>query len=111
MSNVAESKVTGIVKALSSLENDLDSLNAKVADMKKSLNLKSQTEIDKLMISVREMATADAESIINKAKEKANAESAKISQNSEKKIGEIQAQIDANFDQAVKHIVSTVLKA
>ncbi|KAF6242104.1 hypothetical protein C6988_09885 [Nitrosopumilus sp. b1] len=111
MSNVAESKVTGIVKALSSLENDLDSLNAKVADMKKNLNLKSQTEIDKLLISVREMATTDAESIINKAKEKANAESAKISQNSEKKIGEIQAQIDANFDQAVKHIVSTVLKA
>jgi len=36
MSNVSESKVSGIVKALSGLEDDLDSLNSKLGDMKKN---------------------------------------------------------------------------
>ena len=111
MSNVAESKVTGIVKALSGLEDDLDSLNTKVADMKKNLNIKAQGEIDKLLDQTRQMATKEAEASINAAKEQANAESANIAQEGEKKLGEIQAQIDANFDDAVKHVVSTVLKA
>ena len=44
-------------------------------------------------------------------KEKANAESAKISQEGDAKLAEIQSTVDANFDEAVKHVVSTVLKA
>ena len=111
MSSMAESKVTGIIKSLSSLEDDLDSLNGKVADMKKQLSVKAQSEISTLLEKTREMATKEAEVIINASKEKATAESEKIAQEGEAKLSEIQANIDANFDEAVKHVVSTVLKA
>ena len=59
---------------------NLDSLNSKVAEMKKQLSVKAQTEIDKLVEKTRETATKEAEVIINASKEKANAESAKIAQ-------------------------------
>jgi len=111
MSSLAESKVTGIIKSLSSLEDDLNSLNGKVADMKKQLNVKAQGEIDTLLEKTQEIATKEAEVIINASKEKATAESAKITQAGETKLSEIQSSIDANFDEAVKHVVSTVLKA
>ncbi len=111
MSSMAESKVTGIVKSLNVLEDDLDSLNSKVGDMKKQLFVKAQTEIDNLLEKTREMATEEAEVIINTSKEKATAESVKIAQQGEVKLSEIQSSIDANFDEAVKHMVSTVLKA
>jgi V/A-type H+-transporting ATPase subunit G/H len=78
MSSMAESKVTGIVKSLNILEDDLDSLNSKVGDMKKQLSVKAQTEIDNLLEKTREMATKEAEVIINASKEKASAESVKI---------------------------------
>ena len=108
---MAESKVTGIIKSLNNLEDDLDSLNNKVADMKKQLAVKAQSEIDILLEKTQEMATKEAEVIINASKEKATAESAKIAQESEAKLSKIQSTIDANFDEAVKHVVSTVLKA
>jgi len=108
---MVESKVTGIIKSLNSLEDDLGSLNGKVDDMKKQLTVKAQTEIDVLLEKTREMATKEAEVIINASKEKATAESAKIAQEGEAKLSEIQSSIDANFDEAVKHVVSTVLKA
>ena len=111
MSSMAESKVTGIIQSLSALEDDLDSLNGKVAEMKKQLSIKAQTEIDKLLEKTREMATKEAEVIINASKEKANAESAKIAQEGEAKLSEITSKIDSNFDEAVQHVVSTVLKA
>ena len=108
---MAESKVTGIIKSLNGLEDDLDSLNGKVSDMKKQLTVKTQNEIDKLLEKTREMATKEAEVIINASKAKANAASAKISQEGDAKLSEIQSKIDSNFDEAVKHVVSTVLKA
>jgi len=111
MSSMAESKVTGIIQSLSGLEDDLDSLNSKVAEMKNQLSLKAQTEIDKLLEKTREMATKEAEVIINASKEKANTESVKISQEGEAKLSEITSRIDTNFDEAVRHVVSTVLKA
>lgn len=111
MSSMAESKVTGIIQSLSELENDLDSLNSKVSDMKKQLSLRAQTEIDTLLEKTREMATKEAELIINSSKEKAKQESARISQDGESRLSEITARIDSNFDQAVRHVVSTVLKA
>jgi V/A-type H+-transporting ATPase subunit G/H len=111
MSSMAESKVTGIVKSLNILEDDLDSLNSKVGDMKKQLSVKAQAEIDNLLEKTREMATKEAEVIINASKEKATAESVKIAQQGDTKLSEIQSNIDANFDEAVKHVVSTVLKA
>ena len=111
MSSMAESKVTGIIQSLSALEDDLDSLNGKVAEMKKQLSIKAQTEIDKLLEKTREMATKEAGVIISASKEKANAESAKIAQEGEAKLSEITSKIDTNFDEAVRHVVSTVLKA
>jgi len=111
MSSMAESKVTGIIKSLNTLEDDLDSLTSKVVDMKKQLTVKSQSEIDNLLEKTREMATKEAEVVINASKEKATAESAKIAQEGDAKLSEIQSKIDANFDEAVKHVVSTVLKA
>jgi len=111
MSSMAESKVTGIIKSLNALEDDLDTLTSKVGDMKKQLTIKSQSEIDNLLEKTREMATKEAEVVINASKEKATAESAKIAQEGDAKLSEIQSSIDANFDEAVKHVVSTVLKA
>ena len=107
---MAESKVTGIIKSLNALEDDLDSLNSKVGDMKKQLSVKAITEIDNLLEKTREMATKEAEVIINASKDKATFESAKIVQEGEAKLSEIQSNIDANFNEAVKHVVSTVLK-
>jgi len=111
MSNVAESKVTGIIKSLNALEDDIDSLNSKVGDMKKQLSVKALSEIDNLFEKTREMATKEAEVIINASKEKATAESAKITQEGDVKLSELQSTIDGNFDEAVKDVVSTVLKA
>jgi len=111
MSNIPESKVTGIIKSLNVLEDDMDSLNNKAEDMKKQLNIKALSEIDSLLEKTREMATKEAEVIINASKEKATTESVKITQEGETKLSELQSKIDAGFDEAVKNVVSTVLKA
>ena len=111
MADVAESKVTGIIKTLNVLEDNLDSLTGKVGDMKKQLNVKTLTEIDTLLEKTREMATKEAEVMINAAKEKANSESAKIAQDGESKLAEIDSNVNSNFDDMVKHVVSTILKA
>ena len=111
MTDVTESKVTGIIQSLNALEDDLDSLTGKVGDMKKQLNVKTLTEIDTLLEKTREMATKEAEVIINAAKEKANTESAKIAQDGESKLAEIDSNVNSNFDDMVKHVVSTILKA
>ena len=106
-----ESKITGIIKSLNLLEDDMDSLNKKAEDMKKQLNGKSLSEIDSLLEKTREMATKEAEIIINASKEKATTESAKITQEGEAKVSDLQSKIDAGFDEAVKNVVSTILKA
>ena len=111
MSDLAESKVTGIIKNLNVLEDDLDSLTDKVGDMKKQLNVKTLSEIDALLEKTREMATKEAEVIINAAKENANSESTKIAQEGESKLAEIELNVNSNFDDMVKHVVSTILKA
>jgi len=49
MSSIAESKVTEIIKSLNALEDDLDSINSKVSDMKKQLTVKTLNEIDVLL--------------------------------------------------------------
>ena len=98
MADVAESKVTGIIKSLNGLEDDLDSLTGKVGDMKKQLNVKTLSEIDTLLEKTREMATKEAEVMINAAKEKANSESAKIAQEGDSKLAEIESNVNSNFD-------------
>ncbi|MGB1378351.1 MAG: hypothetical protein ACPG6E_03740 [Nitrosopumilus sp.] len=111
MADVAESKVTGIIKSLNGLEDDLDSLTGKVGDMKKQLSVKTLSEIDTLLEKTREMATKEAEVMINAAKEKANSESAKIAQEGDSKLAEIESNVNTNFDDMVKHVVSTILKS
>mgnify|MGYP006134436491 FL=1 len=111
MADVAESKVTGIIKTLNVLEDNLDSLSGKVGDMKKQLNVKTLSEIDTLLEKTRDMATKEAEVIINAAKEKANTESVKIVQEGDSKLTEIESNVNSNFDDMVKHVVSTILKA
>jgi len=111
MSTMHESKVTGIIKSLNILEEDMDSLNKKAEDMEKQLNVKALSEIDSLLEKTRKMATKEAEVIINVSKEKATTESAKIVQDGEAKLSELQSKIDAGFDGAVKNVVSTILKA
>ena len=104
-------KVDVIIKSLSELESEIDSVNLSLADMKKSLNSIAQREIDSLLEQTRKMANTEAESIISNSKSKAESESQKITKNGESKITEIQQNIDSNFDSAVDNAVSTILKS
>ena len=110
MSTTTESKVSGIIKSLAELETDLDSLNGKVDDMKKQLSVRTHDKINAMLEKTRDLATKEAETMINVAKEEANAESGQIEQAGQSKLDEIQSGIDANFDKAVNHVVLTVLK-
>ncbi len=104
-------KVDTIIKALSGLESNIDSLNEKLADMKKELNQKAQKEIDKLLEEVSRMASKEAEGIITESREKANSESQRIMTAGDLNLKDVQNKIDAKFNEAVIHVVSTVLKA
>ena len=108
--SVTGSKVGEIIKSLNSLEDDLDSLNEKVADMKRQLAVKAQAEIDGLLEKSREMAIKEAETIIEASKKKADTQSKKITKEGKAKLAEIQSKIDSNFDEAVGYVVDTVLK-
>ena len=103
-------RVDGIIKALSGLESDIDSLNLKLDDMKKQLNSRTQKEIDTLLIKTTEIATKEAESIISESKSKAQAESEKIHQKGEETLTKIKKNIVTNFDSVVEDVVSTILK-
>lgn len=110
MSEVAVSKVEGIIKTLSELEENIDSLNEKVADMKKKLHAKVENEIGSLREKVVEMATKESEYMISKTKDAANQDAKKILDDGEKSISEIKAKISAKFDEAVEDTVSSILK-
>ncbi len=107
----APGTVDKIIKALSGLESDIDSLNENLADMKKQLNQKAQKEIDQLREQVTQMATKEAETIISEAKEKATSESQRILTTGDLNLKDVQTKIDTKFNEAVDHVVSTVLKA
>ncbi len=110
-STAAPGTVDKIIKALSGLESDIDSLNENLADMKKQLNQKAQKEIDKLREQVIQMATKEAEVIISEAKEKAKSESQRILTSGDVNLKDVQNKIDTKFNEAVDHVVLTVLKA
>jgi len=107
----APGKVDTIIKALSGLESNIDSLNEKLSDMKKELDQKAQKEIDKLQEEVTQMATKEAEVIISESREKANSESQRIMTAGDLNLKDVQNKIDAKFNEAVDLVVSTVLKA
>lgn len=107
---VADSRVSKIIKSLSDLENDIDSLNSKVADMKKSLNSKAIKEIDSLKEQVTKMAIKEAESLIAETKTRAEQQSKKIAADGQAKLASLKSTIDSKFDEAVDSVVSTILK-
>ncbi len=107
----APGKIDTIIKALSGLESNIDSLNEKLADMKKELNQKAQKEINKLQGEVTLIATKEAEVIITESREKANSESQRIMTTGDLNLKDVQNKIDAQFNEAVVLVVSTVLKA
>ena len=111
VTTTAPAKVDDIIKALSGLESNIDSLDEKLADMKNQLNQKALKEIDKLRKQVTEMATKEAESIIAQSREKAKSESQKIATEGDENLKNVQKKIGDKFDEAVDHVVSTVLKA
>ena len=98
MTDAVESKVTGIIQSLNGLEDDLDSLNGKVGDMKKQLTVKTLSEIDTLLEKTREMAMKEAEVIINAAKEKANVESTGIIQEGDSQLTKIESNTNDTMD-------------
>lgn len=107
---MAESKVGGIIAALSSLEDDIDALNSTLADMKRQMSIRVQKETDMLYEKTRKMATAEAEGIIGETRAKADAEAARISEEAAAKLEKIRADIDAGFEEAVETVVSTIMK-
>jgi V/A-type H+/Na+-transporting ATPase subunit G/H len=109
--SVEPGTVDKIIKALSGLESNLDSLNENLVDMKKQLNQKALKEIDQLREQVIQMATKEAESIISEASEKAKSESQRILTAGDMHLKDVQNKIDTKFNEAVEHVVSTVLKA
>jgi len=111
MSTISETEVGTVIKSLSTLEDDLDSISAKAADMRKSLSSSARSEIEKLMEEVQKMATAEAESIINGAREKAKARAEEITRAGDKEIMDIKSRIDKAFDDAVSYVVNAVLKS
>lgn len=110
-STAAPEKVQVIIKALSGLESNIDSLNGKLADIKKELNQRAQSEIDKLQEQVIQMATKEAEITISESRENAKSESQRILTAGDVNLKDVQNKIDAKFNEAVDYVVSTVLKA
>ena len=110
MSEVAVSKVEGIIKTLSELEENIDSLNEKVADMKKKLHTRVENEVEILREKVVEMATKESESIISKTRDAANQDAKKILNDGEKSLAEIKTKISEKFNDAVEDTISSILK-
>jgi V/A-type H+-transporting ATPase subunit G/H len=107
---VTDSKVSKIIKSLAELENDLDSLNVRVADMKKNLNSKTQKELESLREKVSQMALKEAEAMISETKLKAEQQAKKIASDGAAKLAKLKSTIDSSFDEAVDSVVSTILK-
>jgi len=110
MSEVAVSKVEGIIKTLSELEENIDSLNEKVADMKKKLHARVENEVENLREKVVEIATKEAESMISKTRDAANQDAKKILNDGEKSLAEIKTKINEKFDEAVEYTIASILK-
>ena len=110
MSEVAVSKVEGIIKTLSELEENIDSLNEKVADMKKKLHARVENEVEILREKVVEMATKESESMISKTRDAANQDAKKLLNDGEKSLAEIKTKISEKFNDAVEDTISSILK-
>ncbi len=102
------SSVEQIIDALSALENDLDSLNLRVIEMKKRIIAYSTTEIEKQKERVIAIANEDAKKIIETARKEAENESSVIMAETEKSVAATKKNIDNSFSQAVDFVVKTI---
>jgi len=107
---VADPKVSKIIKSLFELENNIDSLNEKVADIKKTLTSKTQSELEALKSQVTQMAIKEAESIILETKARAEQQSKKIVAEGEAKLAKLKSTVESKSNEAVDSVVSTILK-
>ena len=107
---VADSRVSKIIKSLAELEGDLDSLNVKAADMKKSINSKAQKEVESLREKTTQMAIKEAEAMISETKARADSQAKKIAADGAAKLDKLKGTIDSKFNEAVDSVVSTILK-
>ena len=107
---VADSKVSKIIKSLSELENSIDSLNEKVADIKKILASKTETELESLKSQVTQMAIKEAESLILETKAKAEQQAKKIAADGEAKLASLKSTVESKSNEAVDSVVSMILK-
>ena len=108
---MAQTQVSGVMNSIKSVETGIDELGGRVADMKKSLASKASSESDALMARVREMATAEAKSIVDGARKDAESESARIKGDGDARLADIQSRIDANLGDAVNYAVSEILRS
>ncbi|MDD9809796.1 MAG: hypothetical protein OXU86_06665 [Thaumarchaeota archaeon] len=106
---MGQTQADGVMGRIRSVESGLDELGERVAGMKRALASKAATESDTLMGRVREMATDEARSTLERARADAESESARIRQDGEARLAETQSRIDANFGDAVDHAVSRIL--
>lgn len=89
----------------------IDSLNTKVADMKKNLNQKTNSEIDKIIGKNKRNGYKRGWSNFQWGWRKSKCSISINCTRGYGKIAELKSKIYASFDNAVKHVVSTVLKA
>lgn len=103
------SSVEKIVSALSELESDIESLSAKVQDMKKRIISTSDNEIAQLREKIIQVAKTESDKIITSAKQEAEEKSQKISAEAETNLTKLRENTKLSFDKSVKLVVDSVL--
>ena len=108
---MSDSKVAGIVDALSKLEDRIDGLHGRTGEAEKAIAAKAQSEIARLTEETRKAASREAEDLISAARAKAEAEAAQIAKNGEESLARTKEKMEGSFTQAVDAAVAAVLKA
>ena len=102
--------VESIIKALSELENDIDTIGFRVEELKKRMINQSHEEIERLKQQLISTAQEEAKKIIDKAKLEAETESVVITKESEENLARIRKNIDSLSDTIVDKIVKMIIK-
>lgn len=108
---MSESKVAGIVGALSELEDKIDALHGRTGEAEKAIAAKAQSEIARLAEETRKAASKEAEEAVAAARAKAEAEAARIAEKGQESLAQIKSGMEQNFSRAVDAAVAAVLKA
>ena len=108
---MSESKVAGIVGALSELEDRIDALHGRTGEAEKAIAAKAQSEIARLAEETRKAASKEAEEAVAAARAKAEAEAARIAEKGQESLAQIKSGMEQNFSRAVDAAVAAVLKA